>query len=445
MTNPKLASNLSRLLSSDIFSRVRSDQELARLVADTARRSATPYAELLSLLLGAHPELGEAQSREVWQLAVEHRRAMASALGRPVHLRVAAMDWVMRSPREDVAPVVVSRPALSSLLRDATHDGLTGLANRGLFLTLLRHELLQRGERAPVVAYFDLDRFKQVNDVFGHRAGDAVLVEFATLLGRSGRRGDVVARLGGDEFAALYVDAGLPLARAALARLEKQAGSLFARYGMGASIGVVAARKGETAEELLERADQAMYSRKRAGPAHARDGRVTDRPVALYATRSPERLLAIQPVFARRGCVLVPATSLGAATTLCSLLAPRLALADVLFPPKGGQAVLEPCAGGGAVPVALVAPRRMWSLSQGHSLTLPVLAFPLEGDQLERLVTQAVPKPSEALPELVDEAEAKALGAAVASLVAGGSPGEQVLRLVGARPELDLVRRHLGA
>jgi len=88
-------------------------------------------------------------------------------------------------------------------LRDqATHDGLTGLLNRAAILELLQNELLRCGrERQPVsVLLADLDRFKQINDTFGHQTGDVVLCEVARRMKSVVRRYDAVGRYGGEEF-----------------------------------------------------------------------------------------------------------------------------------------------------------------------------------------------------------------------------------------------------
>ena len=97
------------------------------------------------------------------------------------------------------------RHAEAALVDLATHDPLTGLANRRYFLQHL-HAAAARGARSresAAIIYLDLDGFKEINDRLGHTAGDEVLIEVGRRLASGTRKGDVVARLGGDEFAGL--------------------------------------------------------------------------------------------------------------------------------------------------------------------------------------------------------------------------------------------------
>ena len=157
------------------------------------------------------------------------------------------------------------------LERMAHHDDLTGLANRRRFIEELeRHvERASRyGWKGAVIA-LDVDALKVVNDAMGHRAGDRLLEEVAARLGETLRRSDFLARLSGDEFAAILPEAG-PADAEAVAR--KLVGALAAnqtriagvRAGT-ASAGVALLEEGITAEELLIRADVALYQAKRRG------------------------------------------------------------------------------------------------------------------------------------------------------------------------------------
>jgi len=153
----------------------------------------------------------------------------------------------------------------------ALRDPLTGLANRRLLDELLDAELArtQRSEVPLAVAYIDLDGLKQVNDTYGHDAGDVVLCETARRLVAIVRGADVVARLGGDEFVVVYEpqdpnsDKLVDRIDAALVEPIELAGGTVVTCP--ASVGTADTRiVGASATKLLAAADDAMYQVKRA-------------------------------------------------------------------------------------------------------------------------------------------------------------------------------------
>ncbi|MDP9259438.1 MAG: EAL domain-containing protein [Actinomycetota bacterium] len=158
------------------------------------------------------------------------------------------------------------------LTRQAFHDGLTGLANRALFRDRLDHALARRPLSGEPLALLlvDLDGFKQINDNFGHDVGDQLLLQVAARFEDVTRPSDTVARFGGDEFAVL-VEGGeqfaIALAERLLKRLSLPATVADRTLAFGASIGIVVdSGDGETGrEELIRRADIAMYAAKNAG------------------------------------------------------------------------------------------------------------------------------------------------------------------------------------
>jgi len=154
----------------------------------------------------------------------------------------------------------------------ALHDHLTGLPNRQLFLDRLDQALrrAKRGGLNVALLYIDLDRFKSLNDAYGHAHGDRVLVETALRLRACVRESDTVARLGGDEFVVvlpdlLQVDDALPVAEKIQQTLydpEAGAGRMF----LGASVGLACyPEHGQDQDALLAMADAAMYEAKRGG------------------------------------------------------------------------------------------------------------------------------------------------------------------------------------
>jgi diguanylate cyclase (GGDEF)-like protein/PAS domain S-box-containing protein len=207
--------------------------------------------------------------------------------------------WVVPVPTGDVAPAALSvwraaeggplighrhvlerstRYAELALVRTAEHqrlrylaghDALTGVANRVQFRDRLAHALAI-GESALAVAFCDLDNFKPVNDTFGHSAGDAALVQVAERLRASLRTGDELARVGGDEFTVLLrnvpdTDAAQHVGDRLLAALADPIEIGEERVGLGISVGIALAQPSTTAEDLLARADAALYQAKRSG------------------------------------------------------------------------------------------------------------------------------------------------------------------------------------
>ena len=210
--------------------------------------------------------------------------------GLPVDCRLLARDGGWRSfdvvptnllADPDAGAMVVTlrdisdRVTLEDQLRhQALHDPLTGLANRALLRDRLEHALAarERGHRALVLLLLDLDHFKDINDSFGHEAGDQVLLEMTRRIRSCLRTSDTCARLGGDEFAILIEDAAAPDVGQALAGRILEAlrrpivVSDRVRVTTGASVGITIAAAGAVeAKTLLQECDLALYRAKAEG------------------------------------------------------------------------------------------------------------------------------------------------------------------------------------
>lgn len=171
--------------------------------------------------------------------------------------------------------VTERKQAQDTIARMAFYDALTGLANRALFFDRLQHAMdaARRTESTVAVAFLDLDRFKAVNDTLGHRHGDALLVDVANRLVASVRSCDTVARLGGDEFTVLFE--GVTDEAEAMELAERLIACFREPFDLGdqelfitTSVGVavdVANLPEASAEELVLRADTAMYHVKEQG------------------------------------------------------------------------------------------------------------------------------------------------------------------------------------
>lgn len=185
----------------------------------------------------------------------------------PVELSLSAYVIDDQRRLQGIMRDISTRQALMErLTHRATHDPLTDLPNRHYLNDELERMLamMRRGEAQPAVLFLDLDEFKQVNDVHGHAAGDALLVEVAGRLLECVRQTELVGHLGGDEFVVLVP--WCPSADVLRQLGERIAESLGSPYRMeghsvriSTSIGGALARATDTEDSLLNRADQAMY------------------------------------------------------------------------------------------------------------------------------------------------------------------------------------------
>ncbi len=273
-----------------------SDEALARLAR--TRMAAEEVPELLSMLGDRAPRIldDRTSSPVVQELlrSIGTRRVVAVPLiSGGTFLGIATAGWGAEEATPHLDEDVLARLTgvadqastalekarlLATVRHQATHDALTGLPNRVLFLERLDQAIHQvDADTHLAVLFCDLDLFKQVNDTLGHAAGDELLRQVAARLRSTVRPGDIVGRLSGDEFAVI-----LP----GLAEIEDAAGlarritDCFAEpfrldgtaVRIGTSVGLSATRAGggRTAEELLRKADAAMYRHKqrdRAGAA----------------------------------------------------------------------------------------------------------------------------------------------------------------------------------
>ena len=165
---------------------------------------------------------------------------------------------------------------MATLVEDARRlaatDGLTGLMNRRAFSEALGREISSatRHVHELSVIVLDIDHFKAINDSRGHNGGDAVLRALGRLLGTETRRSDLTGRWGGEEFVMALTHTDAAGARVVAERLCLRIGELDIRVAdapipITASLGVATLDRGETLDDLVARADHAMYVAKNAG------------------------------------------------------------------------------------------------------------------------------------------------------------------------------------
>ncbi len=161
---------------------------------------------------------------------------------------------------------------LSATIKKANTDPLTGLYNRGFLEDTLRRKIKHFEKTGEIFSIImaDLDNFKRVNDLYGHLAGDEVLITFADILRRDLRMDDIAARYGGEEFTVVLSKLDMLKAISVANRLRSRLESTPIIWGediirVTASFGVAQVAQGDTPETLLERADKALYLAKSEG------------------------------------------------------------------------------------------------------------------------------------------------------------------------------------
>jgi diguanylate cyclase len=236
--------------------------------------------EMLDLSLGSTAQYGESLRAFSHDLAgatlnrVRIREIVAALVTttREVAANNRTLEARMRESRSEIESL---RETLEATRIESLTDPLTGLSNRTLLIDRLEQALAKReGDRGSVaVLYFDVDRFKAINDSLGHEGGDRLLVEVAERLRGALRPSDTVARFGGDEFVLIARD--LPGEAAAVSVARRVAAAFaepFVLCGqpqiVSVSIGVTMANgRRASADDLLREADAAMYRTPSSSPA----------------------------------------------------------------------------------------------------------------------------------------------------------------------------------
>lgn len=313
-----IAAEVRRLGSSESFDRLA--DLLSQFVSQvtTYRWIAMLRREPLRLALHTNPSsreraLEEARAAlglgpDVPAIVIEDDDAVADhegppALCEPVHFgehTLGAFALAPRAPehKNDRSLVATVARELGGALRMATlveesrwmatTDALTGLLNRRAFLESTGREVARTkryGDKLSI-ALLDVDHFKHINDKRGHAAGDLVLSALGKLLARALRTSDIVARWGGEEFVLVLPSTGLDGAEQTAERVRELLEGATIKDGNGevipvtASFGVAAYSAGESLEQVIDRADRAMYSAKSGG----RNRVVCDRPPVLASS-----------------------------------------------------------------------------------------------------------------------------------------------------------------
>jgi diguanylate cyclase (GGDEF)-like protein len=223
----------------------------------------------------AHVELTESQSLDVWDQTVSRKQELSEGTGKKITLQAALAD-VLGSANLLRLPVLMEYEELRNLQINAATDPLTGLYNRRFFDEYFEKELnrsIRYSHRLALVV-FDLHRFKDVNDRYGHPQGDVLLQMAASTLQKSMRTSDYAFRIGGDEFALLLPQSDKEQAAALSRRLraayEESIEALHLGIPLALDYGLAAyPDDGDLQEVLIRVADERLYSLKKNGDTSA--------------------------------------------------------------------------------------------------------------------------------------------------------------------------------
>ena len=246
------------------------DQEKALLEAAAAER--TPMLTLSGGCLHLYwAPLNQGDSMVVGRFREEYsleERALLRAMARSIQLSTQ----VLAAVKAEQEALRAEKQAKELAIREATVDSLTGLPNRRCLLAYLADRLAHRASRPGELGllFIDLDRFKNINDVYGHGTGDAYLQAIGVALGQFRNEDIFLGRLAGDEFVVVAAMAEMDklcrLAEQILKRIEQPWSINGRTLQYSASIGLALAEPGDGPEDLLDKADLAMYSIKQKGP-----------------------------------------------------------------------------------------------------------------------------------------------------------------------------------
>ena len=222
-----------------------------------------------------HLKVDEAEAEVLLERVLDHRRSLTRELGRDPGLRVAAMDYLSNIEKMYENPKIVEMEEFEETERSARTDTLTGLSNRRVFHETLDAEIRRsRRYRWPVtVLMLDLDHFKDVNDSYGHMLGDLVLERVGGIIRHAVRDADAACRFGGEEFAVVLPETAREGGYAVAERIRRRVEHAF--HGrpvdghdipMTISCGLaIFPEDGLHADDLIARADEALYSAKHGG------------------------------------------------------------------------------------------------------------------------------------------------------------------------------------
>jgi diguanylate cyclase (GGDEF)-like protein len=210
---------------------------------------------------------------DLWAGLQQHRRQLSLKLGRSIDLTTALSDYLHTTTELLKHPRLIEASHYQSVVHETVHDTLTGLFNRAYFDEVYQQQisLAKRYNDDFSILFLDVDDFREINNRYGHAAGDAALKEIAAVISREKRDSDIAARYGGEEFVLLMTHtdniSAFVLAERVRQHIEQlRITHLEQHFALTVSGGIAAFPfNASDPEQLIHLADSAMYLAKGAG------------------------------------------------------------------------------------------------------------------------------------------------------------------------------------
>lgn len=248
------------------------DSDLVEIVQELAEKEGEEvYPTLLNIL--THLEFDAYDAKVNWDRIVTHRNLLQAKLDRPVKLITAVCDYFCEVSQTLTTPTMIELNILEETRKYSRSDGLTGLFNRRFFDEALEGEMnrAQRYNGSFSLIFFDLDNFKNLNDTYGHQAGDLTLKRVAEIMNLEKRTEDLACRYGGEELVLILPETLKINALVIAERIRQKVEELQLEFE-GQSFGVTVSggvasypADAKDAKSLLHGADVALYQAKESG------------------------------------------------------------------------------------------------------------------------------------------------------------------------------------
>ena len=242
--------------------------ELNQIISTHGRQA---YSVILHVL--THLELEPVKAEDCWNRMLTHRKSLSDTLGRDISLRTAICDYFQSIDRSLKNPIVIEIHIFEATANSSKFDSLTGLYSRGFFDSALEREIARakRYKTDLSILFFDLDNFKDVNDVYGHLAGDMVLKRVSRVIREETRSEDTPARFGGEEIVLILPETGKVPALVSGERIRKKIEVLKMKHDkqpinltVSGGLATYPIDAGDPIK-LMQCADNALYTAKRSG------------------------------------------------------------------------------------------------------------------------------------------------------------------------------------